>query len=145
MGLCVVETVQLELLGLPTLVVLVAKQHHPEYCTAEAFIVPPEGAADVALHVAIGEALVDEELAIAVAREVARTELESRLQALPAEERCVMIDFAPADTLRIRASRCLGKYPQLADIHRWSRDCYAEIRAFEKSVRAVRTAIEPLH
>lgn len=143
MPICVVETVQLERHGLPVLVILAAKAFQADHCRGEVFIIPGTASDDLPFgrSVAVGRDPVDEDLAIAIAREIAREELIRRLQALPPDEQAGSVDFAPVDAGQIRALRCLGKYSQLGGIPARSYGCDSEIRAFVQSVGAAYTQV----
>ena len=137
------ETVQLERHGLPVLVILTAKAFQPDHCRGEVFIIPATASDDLPFgrSVAVGRDPVDEDLAIAIAREIAREELIRRLQALPPDEQVGAVEFVPVDAGQTRALRCLGAYPQLAGIPSRSYDCDSEIRAFVQSVHSAHVRV----
>lgn len=148
MATFVIESVRLSLNELPTLVLLAAIERSPVYCQAEVFVIPPKvGSLDAAFGqlVAIGDGPVDEALAIAVARGVAREELLKMLQAVPETEALASIEFEPeVDTLQIRAARCRGGYTLLSGVASRSTIAYDEIRAFVQTVRGARVELTHL-
>ncbi len=141
MAYLVAEAVRLARNQLPTLALFTAEEVDERFCRAQVFLIAPQ--ADIPVFgraVEIGERQVSAPLAMAIAKEIARRELVSRLHPDALES----IEFEPADVTAVRAARCLNEYSTLGGVPNRSTSAYDELRDWINSVSVVRTNVSAL-